>query len=122
MSRFGIETTIVVPGAFTKGTAHFPNAGKPADQKTVAAYDARYAGILDAIGARLAALTPDNADPQAVADEIVRLINLPSGERPFRSVVDFLGDGFKEVSAVADQVRIDFAHRMGIADLLIPSR
>ena len=121
VARFGIETSIVVPGAFTKGTSHFPNAGKPADAKTVADYDARYQGILDAIGARLSALTPDNATPQAVADEVARVVGLPAGSRPFRTVVDFLGDGFKEVSVVADQVRIDFAHRMGIADLLVPT-
>lgn len=121
VARFGIETSIIVPGAFTKGTAHFPNAGKPADARTAAAYDARYQGLLDAIGARLSALMPDDADPQAVADEVARVVNLPAGQRPFRSVVDFLGDGFREVSAVADRVRIDFAHRMGIADLLTPT-
>jgi len=32
VARFGIETSIVVPGAFTQGTAHFPNAGPPADE------------------------------------------------------------------------------------------
>jgi hypothetical protein len=56
-----------------------------------------------------------------VADEVTRVVGLPRGQRPFRSVVDFLGDGFAEVSAVADQVRIDFAHRMGIEDLLTPT-
>jgi NAD(P)-dependent dehydrogenase (short-subunit alcohol dehydrogenase family) len=121
VARFGIETSIVVPGAFTKGTSHFPNAGKPQDAKTVADYDARYQGILDAVGARLSALMPDDANPQAVADEVTRVVGLPAGQRPFRTIIDFLGDGFKEVSVVADQVRIDFAHRMGIADLLTPT-
>jgi NAD(P)-dependent dehydrogenase (short-subunit alcohol dehydrogenase family) len=121
VARFGIETAIVVPGAFTKGTAHFPNAGKPADAGRVEAYDQRYQGILDAVGARLSELISDDADPQAVADEVTRVVGLPRGQRPFRSVVDFLGDGFAEVSAVADQVRIDFAHRMGIEDLLTPT-
>jgi NAD(P)-dependent dehydrogenase (short-subunit alcohol dehydrogenase family) len=121
VARFGIETSIVVPGAFTKGTSHFPNAGKPQDAKTVADYDTRYQGILDAVGARLSALTPDDASPQAVADEVTRIVGLPAGQRPFRSVIDFLGDGYQEVSVVADQVRIDFAHRMGIADLLTPT-
>jgi NAD(P)-dependent dehydrogenase (short-subunit alcohol dehydrogenase family) len=58
VARFGIETSIVVPGAFTRGTAHFPNAGKPADAVTAAAY-ARYDGLLDQVSARLTALTPD---------------------------------------------------------------
>jgi NAD(P)-dependent dehydrogenase (short-subunit alcohol dehydrogenase family) len=62
IARFGVETSIVVPGAFTRGTDHFPSAGKPADATTAAAY-ARYDGLMDQIGARLSALTPDNADP-----------------------------------------------------------
>lgn len=121
LARFGIETTIVVPGAFTKGTAHFPNAGKPADAATVSDYDSRYHGVLDSVGAKLSALMPDDADPQAVADEIARIVALPPGQRPFRSIIDFLGDGFKEVSEVADRARIEFAHRVGIADLLKPT-
>ena len=121
VARFGIETSIVVSGALTKGTAHFPNASKPADAKTVAAYDTRYQGILDAVAARLAALTPDNATPQAMADEVTRVVGLPVGKRPFRTIVDFVGDGFKEVSEVADRVRIEFAHRVGISDLLTPT-
>lgn len=30
--RFGIDTSIVVPGAFTRGTNHFAHAGQPADR------------------------------------------------------------------------------------------
>jgi NAD(P)-dependent dehydrogenase (short-subunit alcohol dehydrogenase family) len=120
IARFGIETSIVVPGAFTKGTAHFPTAGKPADNARVAAYQ-RYDGVLDQVGERLSALTPPDADPQAVADEVARIVNLPHGSRPARSVIDFIGDGAKEVIDVAEQVRIDFAHRIGIADLLRPT-
>lgn len=117
LTRFGIETSIVTPGAFTRGTAHFPNAGKPADRATSAAY-ARYDGLMDQVGGRLTALTPVDADPQAVADEIVRVVGLPAGQRPFRTVIDFIGDGAREVSEVAERVRIDFARRIGIDDLL----
>ena len=49
LSRFNIETSIVVPGAFTPGTEHFANAGKPADTGTAAAY-ARYDGLMDQVG------------------------------------------------------------------------
>ena len=117
VARFGIETSIVVPGAFTRGTEHFPSAGKPADSNRVAAYE-RYDGVMDEVGKRLSELTPEHADPQAVADEIVRIVNLPAGERPARSVIDFVNDGAEEVIALAEKVRIDFAHRIGIADLL----
>lgn len=120
LARFGIETSIVVPGAFTSGTDHFANAGKPADGDTAAAYG-RYAGLMDEVGARLTALMPPEADPQAVADEVVRVVGLPHGERPFRSVVDFLDDGAGAVTEVAERVREDFAQRIGIADLLKPT-
>jgi len=117
LARFGVETSIVVPGAFTAGTAHFPNAGKPADAATAGAYD-RYRGLMDQVGARLAALMPPEADPQAVADEIARIVGLPAGTRPFRSVIDFLNDGAAEVTEVAERVREQFARRIGIDDLL----
>ena len=117
IARFGIETSIVVPGAFTRGTAHFPSAGKPADAATMGAYS-RYDGVMDAIGERLSELTPTDADPQAVADEVVRIVGLPAGARPMRSVIDFVGDGAREVLEVSERVRIDFAKRIGMADLL----
>lgn len=120
LARFGIETSIVVPGAFTRGTEHFPSAGKPSDQARVAAY-ARYDGVMDQVGARLSALTPDEATPQAVADEVARIVDLPVGSRPARSVVDFVGDGAEQVLALAEELRIAFAERIGIADLLHPS-
>ncbi len=117
IARFGIETSIVVPGAFTRGTDHFPSAGKPADAATAAAYG-RYDGLMDQIGAKLSALTPEHADPQAVADEIVRIVGLPAGQRPMRPVIDFVNDGAAEVFEVSERVRIEFAHRIGMADLL----
>ena len=119
LTRFGIETSIVVPGAFTRGTEHFPSAGKPSDTARVAAY-ARYDGVMDRVGERLSALTPDEATPQAVADEVARIVGLPAGSRPARSVVDFVGDGAEEVLALAEELRIAFAERIGIADLLRP--
>ncbi|HEY1151632.1 MAG TPA: SDR family NAD(P)-dependent oxidoreductase [Pseudoduganella sp.] len=117
LARFGIETSIVVPGAFTAGTEHFPKAGKPADSATAAAY-ARYDGLLDQVGARLSELSPPQSDPAAVGEEIARIVSLPHGTRPFRSVVDFIGDGAAEVTEVAERVREHFAQRIGIADLL----
>lgn len=120
LTRFGIETAILVPGAFTQGTEHFPSAGKPADAATAAAY-ARYDGLMDAVGARLSALSPPEADPQAVADAMVRIVAQPHGQRPFRTLVDFIDDGASAVTEVAERVREDFARRIGIADLLRPA-
>jgi NAD(P)-dependent dehydrogenase (short-subunit alcohol dehydrogenase family) len=37
--RFGIDTGIVVPGAFASGTRHFDHSGYPADTQRAAEYD-----------------------------------------------------------------------------------
>src|SRR5436853_1755366 len=44
LSRFGIETSIIVPGAFTSGTNHFAHSGTPADTAVAAEYEPRYPG------------------------------------------------------------------------------
>jgi NAD(P)-dependent dehydrogenase (short-subunit alcohol dehydrogenase family) len=121
LARFGIETTIVVPGAFTSGTNHFANAGHPRDGATVAAYEELYAGLTEAVGRRLAEQTPPDADPEEVAREIVRVVGLPHGRRPFRVHIDPLDDGATEVNALGDLVRERFYERVGLADLLRPA-
>lgn len=119
--RFGIETSILVPGAYTSGTNHFTNAGTPADTDRERNYDDLYATLRADLGDRLAALIPPGNDAQAVADAIVGIINLPQGTRPFRSHIDPSKDGSEVVSAVADRIRSEFYHRVGIEDLLSAS-
>jgi NAD(P)-dependent dehydrogenase (short-subunit alcohol dehydrogenase family) len=121
VARFGIDTTIIVPGAFTTGTNHFANAGHAADGEVASAYEARYAGVADEIAARLAGLTPDDADPTEVARQIVRVVDLPKGQRPFRVHIDPMGDGAEEVNDLGDHVRERFYQRIGFEDLLRPS-
>ncbi|MEU8661900.1 SDR family oxidoreductase [Actinoplanes philippinensis] len=116
--RFGIGTTIVVPGAFTSGTNHFAHAGRPDDEATAAAYDAHYGEIRASIDRRLAELVPPDADVQSVADEIARVVDLPDDRRPFRTHVDPSRDGSEVVSVVADRIRVEFYRRLGIAELL----
>jgi NAD(P)-dependent dehydrogenase (short-subunit alcohol dehydrogenase family) len=122
LARFGIETAIIVPGAFTAGTNHFPNSGRPADQATVAAYDERYAGLMEQVSQRLAAIAPPDADVSAVADAVVEVVGMPDGTRPFRTHVDPSNDGSEEVSAVADRTRVRFLERIGLGDLLMPAK
>jgi NAD(P)-dependent dehydrogenase (short-subunit alcohol dehydrogenase family) len=58
LTRFGIETTIVVPGSFTSGTNHFANAGSPADEYIATAYEAEYAGLMEEVSKKLANWRP----------------------------------------------------------------
>jgi NAD(P)-dependent dehydrogenase (short-subunit alcohol dehydrogenase family) len=105
LTRFGIETTIVVPGSFTSGTNHFANAGRPVDQRIAMAYDAEYAGLMDEVSRKLAELAPDDADPCEVAHHIVKVVDTPKGSRPFRVYVDPADDGAEDVFRVGDRVR-----------------
>jgi NAD(P)-dependent dehydrogenase (short-subunit alcohol dehydrogenase family) len=121
LARFGIDTTIIVPGSFTTGTNHFAHAGHAADAEVAAAYDARYAGLMDQVAARLAELAPSDADPAEVARQIARVVDLPKGERPFRVHIDPANDGAERVNQLGDQVREEFYQRIGLTDLLTPS-
>ncbi|MDY7090424.1 MAG: SDR family oxidoreductase [Actinomycetota bacterium] len=116
--RFGIGTTIVVPGAFTSGTNHFAHAGHPQDTTIEAAYDGLYGQIRALIDQRLPALVPPDANVQSVADEIARVVDLPDDSRPFRTHIDPGRDGSEVVSVVADRIRAEFYHRLGIEGLL----
>jgi NAD(P)-dependent dehydrogenase (short-subunit alcohol dehydrogenase family) len=119
LAPLGIETSIVVPGAFTKGTNHFAHAGAPGDAARAAAYEAglptRFA---DRMKEALAETVPGDADPAAVAAAVVDIVNAPSGKRPFRVVVDPANDGAVVSYAVIDRIREEFLRRIGFADLL----
>jgi NAD(P)-dependent dehydrogenase (short-subunit alcohol dehydrogenase family) len=121
LALWGIETTIIVPGAFTKGTNHFAHAGAPADKDRVAEYEAGpYAGIADQALKGLAGLEPADADPSEVARQIVRVIDMPFGKRPFRVHVDPSQDGAEVVNAVADRMRREMYRNIGLEALLSP--
>jgi NAD(P)-dependent dehydrogenase (short-subunit alcohol dehydrogenase family) len=121
LTRWGIETSIIVPGAFTGGTNHFAHSGSPADRARVAEYEAGpYAGFGEQIQKAFAAIVPPEADASSVADAIVRVVDTPFGKRPFRVHVDPTEDGADVAFAVIDRVRNEMLHRVGFSDLLKP--
>src|SRR5205814_5556019 len=94
LARWGIETSIIVPGAFTKGTNHFAHSGSPADKTRAAEYnEGPYAGLAEQALKGLAALEPADADANTVAEAIVAVVAQPFGKRPFRLHVDPSQDG-----------------------------
>jgi NAD(P)-dependent dehydrogenase (short-subunit alcohol dehydrogenase family) len=124
-SQFGIETVIVMPGAFTHGTEHFSHASQASDQAVAAAYApldplvARYeeasAGLVD---------PGVDADPATVATEITRILALPAGDKHARSLIDFTATGdpgavtVEQVNALASQHQRNFITRMDFGQLL----
>ena len=123
LARWGIETSIVVPGAFTKGTNHFAHSGSPADKARVAEYEAGpYAGFAEEIQKAFAAIVPDDADVSAVADAIVDVVGADFGTRPFRVHIDPSQDGADVGFTVMDRLRAEMLHRVGFSDLLKPRK
>jgi NAD(P)-dependent dehydrogenase (short-subunit alcohol dehydrogenase family) len=123
LARFGIETSIIVPGAFTRGTNHFAHAGKPADNARLGVYE--HSGPYEGFGAKVqkafAKIVPEDADPAGVARRIVEIVNAPAGKRPFRVHYDPAGDGADVGFAVVDRLRAEMLHRVGLGDLLNPA-
>jgi NAD(P)-dependent dehydrogenase (short-subunit alcohol dehydrogenase family) len=121
LTRWGIETSIIVPGAFTGGTNHFAHAGSPVDKARVAEYEAGpYAGFADQVLKGFASIVPPDADVSAVADAIVKVVDAPFGKRPFRVHIDPTQDGAEVVNIVSDRVRAELLRRIGLGDVLIP--
>ena len=123
LSRWGIETSIIVPGAFTSGTNHFAHSGRPADAARAAEYEAGpYSGFGEHVQKAFAEIVPPDADAGAVADAVVDVVGQPFGMRPFRVHIDPTKDGADVGFTVLDRVRAEMLHRVGLSDLLKPRK
>lgn len=92
LSVFGIESAIIEPGGFP--TNFIDNLMRPSDNSRNESYGefmqapkAMFDGFEQALEAN-----PEQR-PQKVADAIVDVISQPYRERPFRTVIDYMGMG-----------------------------
>ncbi|WP_456620656.1 MULTISPECIES: SDR family oxidoreductase [unclassified Bradyrhizobium] len=123
LSRWGIETSIIVPGAFTSGTNHFAHSGRPADAARAAEYEAGpYQGFGEQVQKAFAAIVPEDANVDLVAEAVVNVVGAPFGKRPFRVHIDPTEDGADVGFTVLDRVRAEMLHRVGLSDLLKPKK
>ena len=92
LSALGIESCIVEPGGFP--TTFMDNLMQPSDQSRDVPYQdliARQKGMFE--GFEKALENNPEQRPQKVADAMLELVGLPHGEKPFRTVVDYMGMG-----------------------------
>ncbi len=122
LARWNIETSIIIPGAYTSGTNHFAHSGRPSDESRVAEYSAGPTATLSKeIMDGFARTEVPDADVNDVADTIVQVVDAPFGKRPFRVHIEPRDEGAAEVDAIADRVRRELLRNMGLSDLLKPS-
>ncbi|KAL8843501.1 MAG: hypothetical protein Q9170_000005 [Blastenia crenularia] len=121
LAPWGIETSIVVPGAYTSGTNHFAHAAQPEDSVVAKAYEE---GPTKDLSKRImegqVGVISATADPQNVAEAVVEIVGMEFGKRPFRVHVDTEGDGAHIVNPVADRMREQALKALGLEDLLVP--
>ena len=123
LTRWGIETSLIVPGAFTGGTNHFARSGRPADTQRVVEYEnGPYQSFADDVMKGFASIVPPEADVAAVGEAIVKVVDTPFGKRPFRVHIDPTQDGAEVVNMVGDRVRAELLRRIGLADVLVPRK
>ncbi|TAL39784.1 MAG: SDR family NAD(P)-dependent oxidoreductase [Spirochaetes bacterium] len=92
LSSWGIESVIVEPGAY--GTGFEKHLMRPSDEERRKDYGA----MADDPERRIESFGkmfegPQAPNPQWVADAVAGLVDMPRGERPFRTTVDRLGMG-----------------------------
>lgn len=121
VGAFGIESVIIMPGAFTQGTSHFDNHFAPDDEGVVAAYS-RLKVDFDQYGPGLENLFEGREQPaQAVAGEVARVLALPRGQKPLRTEVDFSEWGAGVVDVVFQHETARLYGNMGLGHLLRPN-
>jgi NAD(P)-dependent dehydrogenase (short-subunit alcohol dehydrogenase family) len=121
-ARYGIETVIVQPGAYTSGTDHFKHAVGPLDNEVVRQYR-KLEGLSDQLTDRLdgANLPGRRKDVGEIAEAIRDLIAMAPGARPKRIDIDPQGREVGKINDLTAQLQRDFFGRMGVADLLKPT-
>jgi NAD(P)-dependent dehydrogenase (short-subunit alcohol dehydrogenase family) len=116
VAPFGIDLAILEPGSFpTPATFKSMEA---ANQEIAAAYAARPPASSPARQSAPPGYQPP--DPQEVADAVKRLIELPAGQRPLRTVVGpVFTEGVAEYNQTYEQVRANLAESLRRPDQAI---
>lgn len=119
LSGFGIESCIIEPGAMP--TAFFGGMVTPKDPEREAQY-CEFAAVpaMSASGlAQMLEATPDQR-PERIAEAVVALLDMPFGQKPFRTVVDHVGVGpqIERYNEVLHDVTRNVMTSFGIEDML----
>ncbi|KQI70509.1 short-chain dehydrogenase [Loktanella sp. 5RATIMAR09] len=119
LSGFGIESCIIEPGAMP--TAFFDGLVAPNDVAREAEYGdfAAVPAMSNAGLAQMLEATPMQR-PERIAETVVALLDMPFGQKPFRTVVDHVGVGpeIERYNDVLHDVTRTILTNFGIAEML----
>jgi NAD(P)-dependent dehydrogenase (short-subunit alcohol dehydrogenase family) len=119
LSSFGIENCIIEPGGYP--TAFNENLMRPTDTSQTSSYG-DFIHFPEKMLGNFEAVLKNNPqqDPQRVADAVAHLIEMPKGEKPFRTTVDFIGmgDQVQKYNEHLDGITTGLYTNFGIGGLL----
>jgi NAD(P)-dependent dehydrogenase (short-subunit alcohol dehydrogenase family) len=106
----GIESVILEPGAYE--TPVFGNTVRAADEARTETY-----GAAKEIPAKLnAGLSSNAGNAQDVADEVLRIVETPAGEKQLRYFISPRNYGINEINALSKQVQTKALEAFGLTD------
>jgi len=118
LAPLGVDSVVVEPGIHR--TPILENFQPPDDERRAAEYQpesdyvARVKGVFDAANA-----APETPGPEEVAEAFIRLIEMPAGTRPFRTVpTAAMAPLLEGYNLAADQIRQTAAQVFNVGDLL----
>ncbi|WP_031255504.1 SDR family NAD(P)-dependent oxidoreductase [Curvibacter lanceolatus] len=116
----GIESVILVPGAFTAGTEHFAHAHAP-DHPAIEMQYGELVSRMDGLAERLATIDAANGgalDVSAVGEAACRVLETPRGQRPSRVVIDGQRKGTEQLDEAHHERQTAFLRAMALDDLI----
>jgi short-subunit dehydrogenase len=118
LKPFGIDVAIVQPGAFP--TEIFQKFYYPSNSEVATEYG-KSAELYNTVSQTISAMMADPNlpnKPEQVADAIVKLVDVPNGTCPLRTVVDKMMGGVTEIiNETAKQVQAGVLQNFGLVEL-----
>lgn len=111
LSQLGVESIIIEPGPFA--TEIFDKSATPSDRRRAAAY-----GPWAELPARTeSALTASAVDAGECAELLVKLVEMPAGQRPFRTLLGPVVNSLQPLNDLSAQVQQGILDSLGMGAL-----
>ena len=111
LASLGIDSVIIEPGAYRTPIMGKLERGEDPSRK------AGYGELAGVPGRISASLSSTQANPQDIADSVVKIIETPAGQRPLRYRVSPSDLGISRINAVTDEVQVKVLEAFGLTEL-----
>jgi len=111
LASLGIDCVVIEPGAYATPIMEKLERGEDSSRKT--GYG-EMAQIPERIRAKIAS---SRANPQEIADAVLRIIETPAGQRQLRYRIGPGGPGVQRINALTDEVQAELLEAFGIIAL-----